>query len=293
MTYLVRLTRSVRMMLLGAACLTTLAAQPRVLAPGQPPLTVDMATKAAGFFEWALDVRFTPAQNQVYQGMLIRDWSDPDKRKSTLELLKMVDKVATVPAETRDRVQAEVRRSLLESLRKETQDLEATWMIGVYDAAHPAGAAQAPVAAAASVSAPDAKRLTGKWRAGSVAMTQYRNAYTGASAPTSGNTFSYEFRPDGTYQYVGLMQITTYGCSSSVFNEHSGTYRVEGDRLYAQPSKGTVKSHVCGGQPTEKQDDLSVRVSTFHFENNSSGEMLVLGGTDGKATRPDYFRREK
>jgi hypothetical protein len=61
------------------------------------------------------------------------------------------------------------------------------------------------------------------------------------------------------YRNNGLLQVTTYGCTSSVYRENSGQYRIEGDRLYIKPNRGIVKSQVCGSQPSEKPDKLESR----------------------------------
>lgn len=281
-----------RAFVIGAFCLVSagLQAQSSVLAPGRPPLTSEMADKVATFFEWALDVRFTPAQRQECEEMLINSWSNPKKRQSTLELLGTMDKVAKVPPGTRDQVQAAVRRTLLDGLRKESQDAEARWMLSVYDASHSSGV-PAESAAAMSGTVSD-NRLTGKWRSSSVASVQYKNSYTGVMAPTSGHSFFYEFLPDGTYRNNGLLQMTTYGCTSSVYRENSGRYRIEGNHLYIEPGRGIVKSKVCGSQPSEKPDNLEISAYVFRFEPGANGEVLVINGVDGKS-RPDYFRREK
>src|SRR3954469_24448809 len=65
----------------------------RVLVPGRTPLTAEIAEKTASFFEWALDVRFTPQQSNEYQQMLVRDWATPQKRKSTVEFQAVIDKL--------------------------------------------------------------------------------------------------------------------------------------------------------------------------------------------------------
>lgn len=268
-----------------------LQAQDHVLEPGRPPLTSDLAVKVAGFFEWTLDLHFTPEQSEEFERRMGRDWIDPAKRKSTLDLIPMIDKLAASPSETRERGRSEFRRSFLDGLRKTSPDNEARWILTIYDAAHPANLAEGSAAPARNITA-DTSRLNGKWRSSSAASTQYKNSYTGALAPTSGNSFSYEFLPDGTYRNNGLMQITTYGCTSSVFAENSGRYRIDGDRLYIEPSQGVVKSHTCGGQPSEKPDNLTVRVYAFHFESSGGRETLVINGVDAK-TRPDYFHRER
>lgn len=277
-----------------AVCLLCSAAveargQGRVLTPGNPPLTSEMTDKTAGFFEWALDIQLTPAQREEYEQMMIRDWADPARRKSTVGLIPMIDKVAASPTETRERLQAALRRELLDGLRKGSQDGEARWMLAIYDAAHTSPVTP-PLIATSDVVVP--ARFTGKWRSTSAAAVQYKDSYTGSLAPTSGHSFAYEFLPDGTYRSSNLLQVTTYGCTSSVYNENSGRYRVEADRLYIEPSGGFVRSHVCGGQPSEKPDKLEVREYVFHFESNGGRDLLVINGVDGK-TRPDYFRREQ
>ena len=42
--------------------------------------------------------------------------------------------------------------------------------------------------------------------------------------PPSGNHFAYEFRPDGTYVYTGLMQNAVFNCTSTMLGEESVTY---------------------------------------------------------------------
>lgn len=270
-----------------------LRADGRILASGPPPLTADMVTREARFFEWALDVAFSPAHMQEFERMQVRDWSDTSKRQSALTLLKTLDKLEGLPADKRNQVQAELNRSLLKQIRSDSQDADSRWMLAIYEAAHSPSTAPVASVAAPTGGASENKRLTGKWRSGSVAMTQYRNATTGAPAPTSGSHFVYDFHADGTYNFNGLMQITTYGCTSMIYRDIAGTYRTEGNRLYTQPTRGMTKSQVCGGTMKEKADDLKLSTQVFRFETDSSGtENLVITDEAG-TSRPDYFRRQK
>jgi hypothetical protein len=287
---------SFRLLALTSVAWASLAlqAETHLLASGPPPLTSEMGDKMAIFYQWALEVRFTPEQKQEFETYIVRDWADAGKRQSTLKLLEVLNQLVSLPEDKRQQVQATFHQTLLEELRKSTADAESAWLLAIYehtrvDSGNQRTEAAAP--ASARSSAPD-PRLLGKWRAGSVAATQYYNAYTGAPAPTSGSSFFYEFLPDGTYHMNGLMQMTTYGCTSSIWRDHSGTYRVEGNRLYIQPTQGVVKSRVCGGQEVTKEDKRELAVHTYHFESGSQGENLVLGSVEGNA-RPDYFRREK
>jgi hypothetical protein len=267
-------------------------AEPRILASGPPALTAEMGDKLAVFYQWALDIRFTADQKREFDNFLANDWADASKRKSTLTLLDLTKKLVTLPEDSRKQAQATLNRELIGETRKSTGDPQSAWLLAIYDTAHSAAAEEKPAATTDIRPGTADRRLIGKWRAGSVAATQYYNAYTGAPAPTSGSTFSYEFLPDGTYRMNGLLQITTYGCTSSVWRDHSGTYRVEGNRLYIQPAQGIVKSHVCGGKEQTKEDKRELEVHTYHFESDTQGENLVLGSSDGKS-RPDTFRRQK
>jgi len=265
-----------------------LHAAPRVIAPGNPPLTDDMAGKAAGFFEWLLEVRFTPAQQQEYERRLARDWANPTNRKSTLDLLRNVDKLGTISEDRRQ----EVRASVLDAMRKST-DEDSRWLFAIYNASHrPATTAAPPTS---QLPAPEERWLVGKWRSTKVGGVQYRSSTTGVIAPTNGSSFFYQFNADGTYQYNGLMQITTYGCTTSLYGNDSGRYHVSGDRLIVEPEKGTMRTQQnCGSTGnTEKPAKLDRRESIIHFETESNGNvMLVLGGVT-PGTRPDYFRPER
>src|SRR4051812_14420873 len=73
--------------------------------------------------------------------------------------------------------------------------------------------------------------LLGRWYDGHVSSIQYRNAYTGAAAPTNGSRFEYDFKSDGTYSFTGLMQSVMYNCTTATFSNESGTYTVAGDSV--------------------------------------------------------------
>jgi hypothetical protein len=68
---------------------------------------------------------------------------------------------------------------------------------------------QEPPSAATTADTGAASSVVGKWRSNAAASVQYKNSYTGALAPTSGHSFFYEFLPDHTYCYNGLLQVTT------------------------------------------------------------------------------------
>jgi len=157
--------RTIALLALSTLCAGA-KAEETVLVPGRPPLTTAMTDKAAKFFEWALDLRFTPEQFEDFRAMTVRDWSTPEKRKSTLEFLPVIDKLWASPPETRERVKAQFSQALLESLNKNRSDEQARWLLAIYDRSHRENAAH-PIAR--NSNNPGTGALTGKWRTTSVA----------------------------------------------------------------------------------------------------------------------------
>ncbi len=271
----------------GPACR---AAADAILAPGPPVLTEKTVSQVTDFFEWALNLHFSDEQRREYRAMMTASWSQPAERQAVVRLLDAVEKANQATPQKRQSVQPQMERLLLENLRSRDSDAEAKWMLTAYAEAHGStvGAAASPGGTTAG-----SERLVGSWRATHTAAIQYKNSYTGTPAPTSGSSFFYEFLPDGTYRENGLLQVTTYGCTSSTYQEQTGQYRVDekDHALYLEPKGGTVRSQVCGGSPKESAANLQPRSLTYQLENRDDQETLIVNGTSGN-TRPDYFRRE-
>jgi hypothetical protein len=69
-----------------------------------------------------------------------------------------------------------------------------------------------------SALAQDASDIVGKWSNGSVGLLQYKNQVTGATKSNRGSVFWYKFLPNGTYEFVGYMEMTVYNCTSGYYN---------------------------------------------------------------------------
>jgi hypothetical protein len=81
----------------------------------------------------------------------------------------------------------------------------------------------------------------GRWTDGHISSIQYQNAYTGVSAPTNGRSFAYEFKPDGTYSFTGLMQSVVYNCTTAMFSNEAGTYTILGDSISLRPASNPYR----------------------------------------------------
>lgn len=109
---------------------------------------------------------------------------------------------------------------------------------------------------------------------------------TGSYAPTSGNTMTYKFHPDGAYEQSGLMQFSMYNCTSSYFLNMTGRYELAGDMLKLTPSGGTFDSKGnCGGQTGRRPAN---KVVTEVRVRVNGGEMTM---SDREGKQSAYRRR--
>lgn len=108
--------------------------------------------------------------------------------------------------------------------------------------------------------------VTGYWKNGSVGAIQYQNRTTGATKPGRGSLFSYKFLPNGTYEFVGYMETTMYNCTSTLFNEIKGKYRVEGSTIHLTPSRDLWKSTNSCAASGNKQRTQTPKKKTITFE---------------------------
>ncbi len=121
--------------------------------------------------------------------------------------------------------------------------------------------------------------LVGEWSTGSVSSIQYKDRATGSYAPPSGNTMTYKFHPDGTYEQSGLMQFSMYNCTSSYFLSMTGRYELNGDMLKLVPTDGTFDSKGnCGGQTGRRPANKAIAEMRVRV---SGGEMAMID-RDGK-----------
>jgi tetratricopeptide (TPR) repeat protein len=108
------------------------------LAPGDPPLTADMASRAQRFFEWSLGVQFTDEERGALRILLVDTWQtgDQDGIQGVLDILAYDEQVSALSDEERAAQREATETALLEQLRTEPEDGSAKWLLEVYDAAH-------------------------------------------------------------------------------------------------------------------------------------------------------------
>lgn len=134
--------------------------------------------------------------------------------------------------------------------------------------------------------------IVGEWKNGSVGMIEYQNRVTGATKPGRGSIFTYKFLANGSYEFVGYMESTMYNCTTTLFNQITGKYRVDGNTILLTPSRDFWRNgNSCAPNSNRQQTKAPTR-KTVEFElrtDEYGAELLCIN--DGGAE--SCYRKEK
>ena len=257
------------------------AAQSRVLAEGQPPLTTETVNDVAEFFGWLFESRFTPAQRRELERVLVATWRANDRKEieAAAQFREFNAKLRTVSAEKSAELRAAVLPDLLQNARAEATDFSRL-LLSVYESR---GGVEPAAQTETAASGGDAASVLGAWRSSELGMISYQNSVTGASRPGRGTTMQYKFLPGGRFEYNGYMETTMYNCTTTLFNPVAGSYRVEGDRLTIVPktSKWQQTNNCASSMNKTLPGKLDPETYTFRFSNEQGGRRLCLTSSKG------------
>ena len=111
-----------------------------------------------------------------------------------------------------------------------------------------------------------AQDITGSWKDGSVGSIGYQNQVTGVTRAGRSHIFTYKFLPNGNYEFVGYMELNNYGCSSTLFNQITGKYSVDGSTIYLNPSRDFWRSGNSCAASGNKETTKAPTKKTLEFE---------------------------
>jgi hypothetical protein len=134
--------------------------------------------------------------------------------------------------------------------------------------------------------------LAGYWKTGSVGSISYQNRVTGSTKPGRGTLFTYKFLPNGSYEFIGYMEVTMYNCTTTLFNQINGRYSVEGSTVNLNPSRDLWKNtNSCAASGNKTQTKAPTRKSLeFEFRTDEYGKQLLCLSEGGSET---CYRREE
>lgn len=119
--------------------------------------------------------------------------------------------------------------------------------------------------------------VVGYWKTGGLGMINEVNTVTGQTKNNRGQMFSYKFAADGTYTFVGYMESTMFGCTTSLFNEINGRYTVDGSTIFLNPSRDFWKNmYSCFPNSNRSQTKIPTKKSLeFGFKKDQYGKNFI------------------
>lgn len=136
------------------------------------------------------------------------------------------------------------------------------------------------------------RSVVGNWKTGGVGTINEVNTVTGQTKNRRGTTFSYKFNADGTYTFVGYMESTMFGCTTSLFNEINGRYMVDGTTIFLNPSRDLWRNmYSCFPNSNRSQLKTPAKKSVeFGFKTDEYGKNFICLNDAGVET---CYRQEK
>lgn len=124
--------------------------------------------------------------------------------------------------------------------------------------------------------------LVGTWGTGGMSMMADRNTVTGATTPSNGSTFKYAFTADGRFEFVGLLQSTMYGCTTTLFNEKKGRFETDGQTLTLIPSRNFWRQQNGCAPNSNKEREYTLERETFRLRTKTDeyGKQFVCLAND-------------
>src|SRR5215470_3776089 len=134
--------------------------------------------------------------------------------------------------------------------------------------------------------------VVGAWKTGSVGSIQYQNQVTGQTRTGRSSIFTYKFLPNGNYEFVGYMEMNMYNCSTTIFNNITGKYSVDGSTINLNPSRDFWKTTNSCAARGNKQTTKVPTPKSLEFETkvDEYGQQLLCV-QDGEANT--CYQKEK
>ena len=119
--------------------------------------------------------------------------------------------------------------------------------------------------------------IVGTWTNGSVSMLSEKNLTTGAISSRGGSTYKYVFNSNGSFEFIGLINSTMYGCTTSLFNDKRGSYEISGSQITLIPSKNFWRNTYSCSPASNKERDYVLERETYSFRTkiDEYGKTLI------------------
>ncbi|MDZ8070551.1 MAG: hypothetical protein RMY64_33910 [Nostoc sp. DedQUE08] len=243
--------------------------------------------KVIAFYEWVFSGKFTSEQRNEYQSIKLNEFrKDPDgTRKSIDNLISNYTQALAKTEEEQSRIRQAFNGEFVGQLRNLPNDAEAKLLLSVYDSAH-AGETASNDTDDSSGSVGEISSLVGKWvwtRTGNSAIST-NGTYIGSN----GSRFTYQFLPNGTVEFTGIMNVMNGSCNQQIFQSRKGKASLSGSTMTLNWSPATFTRDFSCDRANNYTKTLPAENETYQvkFKTDLGQKQLCLIGKDETCFSP-------
>jgi hypothetical protein len=205
-----------------------------VLAQGNPPLRQRDAGKLRDFFEWLFETKFSTAEQNEFQSLVIKKWNEGEtEARGIVDLTKTHAQIQTLSESDREKIRLELLPKIAASFQNSQSELN-SFMSGIYQNSRKNSAARNDSQNSVESERGGAATLAdfaGTWSSGNVSGIRYKNLTNGDLSSVSGNASEYIISKNGDIQYTGYLSTTIYACETKLFFTKKGKISVSGSTI--------------------------------------------------------------
>lgn len=243
--------------------------------------------KVIAFYEWVFSGKFTSEQRNEYHSIKLNEFrKDPDgTRKSIDNLISNYTQALAKTEEEQSRIRQAFNGEFVGQLRSLPNDAEAKLLLSVYDSAH-AGETASNDTDDSSGSVGEISSLVGKWvwtRTGNSAIST-NGTYIGSN----GSRFTYQFLPNGTVEFTGIMNVMNGSCNQQIFQSRKGKASLSGSTMTINWSPATFTRDFSCDRANNYTKTLPAENETYQvkFKTDLGQKQLCLIGKDETCFSP-------
>jgi hypothetical protein len=280
----------------GAQNVSAQTGEKVLLSTGGKQLKQSDVNKMIEFYEWVFEAKFSADERARFAEYTAREFrANPANARKTID-----DIVGVLPkfqAASED-VQAKTRKDFLDVFLSEARkntDENSQMLIGIYEAAHggnDSDAAENKANENAPVNNADEgvgniSAIVGNWVWGSSGSSTYSSG--GSYIGSNGSRHTYQFNPNGTVEYTGIMNVMTAGCRMQVFRSAKGRASLSGNTLTINWSPAAFSRADSCSPSKDYKKTLPAETETFQvkFKTDYGQRQLCMTGKDETCYSPE------
>lgn len=248
--------------------LTSVSAQEtndKILVAGKQPLKQSEINKTVEFYEWLFETQFSADQRRRFAEIMVADYRQniAKSRNGLDSLFEYYAKARALNQSGQQKVRDYLKPEFVKEIQRTAGDAMSQFLLNIYEGNNDLTAStdnqindstvsdDNPPSQSSSSNGSVSQSIVGKWSRG---VGDGFVDYTGKTRYKAGETFTFEFFPDGTVEYdYDSDVLSIIQCRTKQTNKARGTVKVSGDTMTINLGATTsVGSSTC-----EKKDNFN------------------------------------